>query len=421
MKYTILGPSYIAFAALLWAFDGVLRRSLFELPPISIVFYEHLIGFIIIAPFALYKMKTYRPTRREVSAITWVAVVSGLLGTLWFTTALTKVNFIAFSVVFLLQKLQPIFAIATARILLKEKITKQYVKWAIVALVAAYFVTFKNGFVNFETGGESVMAALFALGAALAWGSSTAFSRYALLKQSGTVITGIRFAITTLAAFFLMLVLTSTSEVPTPDQGQLGMLVVIALTTGMFAIWIYYQGLRWTQAKIATVLELIFPVVAIGIDVFLYKTILAPSQYAAAAVLLYAVYQVSRLNRKTPMRFAGKIIHGAGKGKGLGYPTLNFVIPKHFPFKQGVYAGRVYVGDTMYRAAMHYGPAPVFKRNEVSLEAHALDTKFQGDPSDASFELVRKLRDITFFETEEDLSRQIAKDVEQTRSIIDRE
>jgi hypothetical protein len=81
-----------------------------------------------------------------------IALLSGLLGTLWFTTALVKVNFISFSVVFLLQKLQPLFATSAGVLLLKEKINKQYLLWAALAIVAAYFVTFKNGYVSFATG-----------------------------------------------------------------------------------------------------------------------------------------------------------------------------------------------------------------------------------------------------------------------------
>ncbi len=42
------GPFLIVLAAVLWGLDGILRRSLFSLAPIIIVFYEHLIGAIII-------------------------------------------------------------------------------------------------------------------------------------------------------------------------------------------------------------------------------------------------------------------------------------------------------------------------------------------------------------------------------------
>src|ERR1035437_7112461 len=141
-KKSYSGPVLIIIAALLWAFDGLIRQHLYTLPPITIIFFEHLIGLIILTPFVLkYVLKT-KLTKREWWLIILVALLSGLLGTLWFTTALVKVHFITLSVVFLLQKLQPIFAISTASIFLKEKFDTRYIKWALLAILSAYFVTF---------------------------------------------------------------------------------------------------------------------------------------------------------------------------------------------------------------------------------------------------------------------------------------
>src|ERR1035437_5597913 len=124
------GPAFIIIAAILWAFDGLIRQHLYTLPPITIIFFEHLIGLIVLTPFVFkYVLKT-KLTSREWWLIIFIAILSGLLGTLWFTTALGKVHFISLSVVFLLQKLQPIFAITTASIFLKEKFDKRYIKWA---------------------------------------------------------------------------------------------------------------------------------------------------------------------------------------------------------------------------------------------------------------------------------------------------
>lgn len=290
------GPALIVLAAILWGLDGILRRSLFSLPPITIVFYEHLIGALIIAPFFFRKWRGEKLSQKEWTAIIFVSLLSGVFGTLWFTTALAKVNFIPFSVVFLLQKLQPIFAIAAGALLLKERITPRYFLWAAVALIAAYFVTFKNGIVNFGEGNGALIAALFALGAAFAWGSSTAFSRYTLLNHSNTVITGLRFFITVPLAFLFVIGMGATPTLSALSSSQVLRLLAIALSTGMVALWIYYRGLKSTQVKISTILELVFPLTAVLIDIFLYHTVLAPSQYLAAIVLMFAVYRVSLLN-----------------------------------------------------------------------------------------------------------------------------
>lgn len=298
-KFLTAGPVLIFIAAVLWAADGIIRRNLYSLPPITIVFLEHLIGAIIIFPFffVAFKRDKHTITKKETGAIVLVSLLSGLIGTLLFTTALAKVNFIPFSVVFLLQKLQPIFTIAVAAIVLKERINSRYIGWAVLALASAYFVTFPNGSVNLAGGAGQVTAALLALGAAFAWASSTAFSRYTLLRHSNTMITGLRFLLTVPMALIALFILKAQGSFSAVTGAQFGQLTLIALSTGMVALWIYYRGLKHTQAKIATIVELAFPVTAVFIDIFLYDTVLAWSQYLAAAVLLFAVYKVSQLNK----------------------------------------------------------------------------------------------------------------------------
>ncbi len=294
------GPFLIFVAAILWALDGILRRSLFGLPPITIVFLEHLIGLIIIAPFLWKAWKKETLTRKEWGVMGIVALLSGVLGTLFFTTALLKTGFIAFSVVFLIQKLQPIFAMLAARVLLKEKITKHYIVWAALALLAGYFVTFPYGIVNMGEGGAYVVAALFALAAAIAWGSSTAFSRYLLLNHSHTFITGLRFLITAPLALVFVYALGAAPSLTEVAPIQLGTLALIALSTGMVALWIYYRGLKHTRASVSTIVELAFPTTAIFVDYFMWGTVLAWTQYVAVLVLMYAMYRVARLNRELP-------------------------------------------------------------------------------------------------------------------------
>ncbi|PIR59395.1 MAG: hypothetical protein COU69_00505 [Candidatus Pacebacteria bacterium CG10_big_fil_rev_8_21_14_0_10_56_10] len=292
-----VGPVLIVIAASLWAFDGVIRRSLFALPPVIIVFYEHLIGTAILAPIVVPRLKRSLLTRRVVSLVITVSLLSGLLGTLAFTSALAQVNFIAFSVVLLLQKLQPLFAIASARVFLKEKIFPSYAGWAVLALGAAFLVTFPGGTINLDSGGGTAAAALLALGAAAVWGVSTSFSKMLLNEVTHTQATGLRFMTTTVMALAAVAVFGQTSQLAALELSQFARLGIIALSTGMVALWIYYRGLQQTRAQVSTILELTFPLLAVVIDATVFKVFLAPSQLLAAAALVFAMYQVARLNQ----------------------------------------------------------------------------------------------------------------------------
>jgi len=289
------GPLLIIVAASLWAFDGIIRRSLYSLPSITIVFYEHLFGAIILLPYLILTFKKEGLTKKEFFLLLFIAMFSGVLGTLWFTTALLKTNFISFSVVYLIQKLQPIFAISAASIFLKEKVSKSYIKWAVLALLAAYFVTFKNGIINFSTGSGTIIAALYALGAAFAWGSSTVFSKIALIKRPSNYIAGLRFLFTSILAFGMVFIMGQSKSLSAPTISQLGRFLLIAVSTGMVSVAIYYRGLKKVPANVSTILELVYPLLAVFIDATLYKSFLAPTQYLAGGVLLFAIYKISRI------------------------------------------------------------------------------------------------------------------------------
>jgi drug/metabolite transporter (DMT)-like permease len=289
------GPLLIVIAASLWAFDGIIRRSLYSLPSITIVFYEHLFGVIILLPYLILTFKKEGLTKKEFFLLLFISMFSGVLGTLWFTTALLKTNFISFSVVYLIQKLQPIFAISAASIFLKEKISKSYIKWAVLALLAAYFVTFKNGIINFSTGSGTIIAALYALGAAFAWGSSTALSKLALIKRPSNYITGLRFLFTGILAFGMVFIMGQSKSLSAPTISQLGRFLFIAVSTGMVSVAIYYHGLKKVPANVSTLLELVYPLLAVFIDATLYKSFLAPTQYVAGGVLLFAIYKISKI------------------------------------------------------------------------------------------------------------------------------
>lgn len=289
------GPVLIAIAAALWALDGITRRSLYHLLPIIIVFYEHLIGALLLAPFVPQILKKEKLTMKVLLIGGTVALLGGLLGTLWITTALTKVNFISFSVVFLIQKLQPLFTISSAALLLGEKVSRGYLKWAVLALVAVFFVTFPNGLVNFGTGNGTIIAALYSLGAAAAWGIGTTLSKLLLNHVSEKAGIVLRYYGATVLAFLSIFLLGAGGQILSVGGSEIARLVFIAFTTGLAAMWLYYTGLKVTQAKVSTIMELTFPLLAVFVDMFLYKTFLTPSQYVAAGVLLFAMYRVSKI------------------------------------------------------------------------------------------------------------------------------
>lgn len=292
------GPFAIIFASILWSLDGLLRRSLYVLPPIVIVFYEHCIGFAILFPFLLGHWKLLKHISPKTwGALAWVTVLSSILGTLLYTAALGKIHYIQFSVVVLLQQIQPIFVVFFAWLVLKERVTKVFFVWLVLSLVGVYFLSFPTLRVNFTNGDETVVAALLALGAAFAWGSSTAFSRFALIQFPSTFVTGLRFGLASLFTLLLVFFTGQGQVLYAVNESQLAVLVLIALTTGMVAMSIYYYGLKRIPAWASAICELAWPISAVLMDYFIFHKGLTGTQWVGTLILVVSIINVSRMTR----------------------------------------------------------------------------------------------------------------------------
>lgn len=295
MKYLKWGAPAVILAALLWSLDGLLRRQLFSLPASVIVFWEHAIGFVLLLPIIIMSLKAFKKlSRKQWLAIGGVSLLSGAVGTILYTGALTKINFIPFSVVVLLQQLQPVFAILAAAVLLKEPLTRKFFMLALIALAAAYFVSFPNLRVDLDTGSGTALAALMALGAAASWGVSTAFSKYALQGTSSLHITAARFGFTPIFALLFVLFLGQGESLTALTGSQWLYVLAITFSTGLVALAIYYFGLKRIPASRSTILELTWPISALFVGYGFLGERLSISQTIGAFVLISVIYLIAK-------------------------------------------------------------------------------------------------------------------------------
>lgn len=120
------------------------------------------------------------------------------------------------------------------------------------------------------------------------------------------------------------------------------------------------------------------------------------------------------------MRFSSTQIKGKGRGKLLGFPTINLEIPKNFGIKEGIYAVKVWIKKEEFAGALHFGPIPTFKENEKTLEVFLIDTANSDIPPSDTFDIetIKYLRPVLSFSNPEDLSKQISEDVITIRKIL---
>jgi riboflavin kinase/FMN adenylyltransferase len=117
----------------------------------------------------------------------------------------------------------------------------------------------------------------------------------------------------------------------------------------------------------------------------------------------------------------GEVVSGAGRGKGLGYPTANLrTWPRLLLPGQGIYAGVAELVDgSRFVAAIDVGTNPTFGTEPLHVEAFLLDfpdDELRGDT--LTVEFWERLRDEVKFDSVEALIAAIADDVGRTRSIV---
>ncbi len=170
----------VALSAMLWGVDGILLTpQLYNLNTAFVVFVIHLCPFALMNVFFFREYRHLKTmSRSDLVYFLLIALFVGALGTLAIVKSLFLLHFNSLSVVVLLQKLQPVFAVILARIILKERIKRHFALWACVALIGGYFLTFGWSLPDFSTEGiTTVYAALLSLLAAFSFGSSTVFSK----------------------------------------------------------------------------------------------------------------------------------------------------------------------------------------------------------------------------------------------------
>lgn len=114
-----------------------------------------------------------------------------------------------------------------------------------------------------------------------------------------------------------------------------------------------------------------------------------------------------------PYAVFGKVVHGKGLGRTIGFPTAN-VSPYDnvISVKEGVYKGKVVYGKKTYGCIINYGSKPTVRDDNVSLEVYIKGFKKDIYDKEIRVEFTDRLRDIKKFERLDDLKEQLKKDAE---------
>ena len=138
------------------------------------------------------------------------------------------------------------------------------------------------------------------------------------------------------------------------------------------------------------------------------RTALSQGKVVEAAELLGAPWFVS-----------GEIIHGAKRGRDLGFPTANLKLDPSCGLKHGIYAVRMAVRGKRYDGVASFGIRPMFDAGAPLLEVFLFDfsADLYGRTLDVAF--IEYLRDELKFDSIPALIRQMDDDSLRARAVLE--
>ncbi len=289
----------IAIGAGMWGLDAVFILALQKsFTSTEIVLLEH----ILLAFFAIPVLIWKRHEVRKLNILDWGAVlfvawggsaIASILFNNGLQVGLTANNV---NVVLILQKLQPLFAVLLATLVLGERLRRGYWLLFAVAMFGAYLLTF--GFQIPQTAAKGALSSgLYAIGAAVLWGGSTVMGKRIVNKVSFPTMTALRFAV---ALPFLLGIVSfqhphiGAMAVSLTKLHVLGNLLYQTIVPSLLSLLLYYRGLNGVRASYATLAELAFPATGIFVDwLFLGQTVHL-AQWIGFAIVWLAVLRLSQ-------------------------------------------------------------------------------------------------------------------------------
>jgi riboflavin kinase/FMN adenylyltransferase len=119
-------------------------------------------------------------------------------------------------------------------------------------------------------------------------------------------------------------------------------------------------------------------------------------------------------------RVSGRVIGGAKRGAGLGFPTANITLPPGTALGHGIYAVRVHLEGKTFSAVAYLGTRPTFDDGAAILEVFLFD--FEGDlyGREIAVEFIDYIRPDRRFDSAAALQAQMDKDCASARGSLAR-
>jgi drug/metabolite transporter (DMT)-like permease len=278
----IPGVALVALAAAMWGFDPIIRKPLSHTTTATtIVFLEHVILVVLTLPLLMGALRAVvRAGWRYVVCAVVIGAGSSALATILFTEALFHSDFVTPVVI---QKIQPLIAIAAAAVILGERARRGYLWFLLPALLGFWLINQPH---PFDPTAKGLVPMAQATAAAALWALGTVLGRYMSRELEFQHILSLRFFFGLLGSVVALFALNTAAWAGWHDFAWIALL---AVTTGLVSLAFYYIGLQRTPAMMASLAELAYPVIAVFAGIYAYNAHLTWSQWLGAAIIIATV------------------------------------------------------------------------------------------------------------------------------------
>jgi DME family drug/metabolite transporter len=276
------GVVLVSIAATMWGLDGLIRKPLSHTTTAAtIVFGEHVVlvacTVTLLVP-ALVSL--WRAGIRYVLAGIVVGAGASATATILFTQALFHGDFIT---VIVLQKAQPLVAVLGAWLILGEQPRRGFAWFLLPALAGIWLIALPHPLAPHAHGLTPIAETL---GAAALWGMGTVLGRYLTRRLTFEHVATVRFAFGLVASACALPILGDAAWSSVHDSLFIALLAIV---TGLLALFLYYYGLKRTPALLAALGELAFPVTAALVGIYVFNSSMRWTQWLGVAVTIAVV------------------------------------------------------------------------------------------------------------------------------------
>jgi riboflavin kinase/FMN adenylyltransferase len=160
-----------------------------------------------------------------------------------------------------------------------------------------------------------------------------------------------------------------------------------------------------------------------GVNVEVVDPVYVDGEIVSSSLIrtLLSTGDIKRANRclGDNYRIIGEVVKGDGRGKEMGFPTANMMLPDGILYPaRGVYISNTVYNNVNHSSITNVGIKPTFSGNKMVIETHLAGFKCDLYGKSIAVEFIDRIRNEKKFQSKEELMKQIELDLKYMENYL---